>query len=774
MTKKNNHQQISLFDFETTGEKKSAEKEKTVPVAKGIISSIEEMTYDQMFDGYTSLKATTFSGGLTFIDKICQKFEKVQLVFGSDKALPTNTEELIMMQQKLCPSLLNKTKYPRLAEMAENGALTIFITNGMVSHAKVYLLEGENGKRIITGSSNFSKNAFSGKQLENINIFDSADDHDFDSKYEWYEDFFERLKEKAGPIDIATVRASLKSPDYFENHPEKIPVAAAIEMNGSVDLDAEDNASENIENIKYILCADPARAADASSFIRNAKKKDEPHITKARFVEAVSSVKKSCRRRITKAKHTEIPHLKVNPDSHTVSYDDNIVDLNSLSEEKIKNDARIISWYFSSLQKAWLVASPQKNVDYTLKQFWRFMVWSFVSPFFPYLRYREFETSLAPSYSYPVYALLNGVSGSGKTRFAEFIMKMMSGIHVSVLRGSDFTKTNVIGNLLANDGIILSYDEVSRDKFTRSRDELIKNNMFGLNDDATNRLTYPGVCILSNNIKSIPHDIARRMIRFYSEASMTTDEGEKHRHDVISATRNVTNNIFLEFTKEMFPYIDKIIDFIVMDDRGDDEPDIFLIASSVLLDIIKRCGCDLPDQISTFTTSDCMGDAAQGSTAVDRLLRDFQANPNSFDVFYKQNLVRFTPPNTFKSSLASVYQDLPKIFQAHFTSGAMTFSLSVAEENGFDFSKQMESEREKAITHLIDLYKRLPHFFSFSDGYVTVKEGLTDSAIENEYLCLESVTDIIIDDGILKIPEKDFASLTGIKRRKFRFFKKVK
>ena len=773
MEKKNNHQQLSLFDFGMTEEVKTKEKKKTVPVAKGIITGIEEMTYDQMFDGYTSLKATTFSGGLAFIDRICQKFEEVQLVFGSDKALPTNTEELIIMQQKLCPSLLNKTKYPRLAEMAENGALTIYITNGMVSHAKVYLLKGENGKRIITGSSNFSKSAFSGKQLENINIFDSADDSDFDSKFEWFEDFFERLKEKAGAIDIATVRASLKSPDYFDNHPEKIPVATVIEQNGSVDLDAEDNASENIENIKYILCADPARAADALSFIRNAKKKDEPHITRARFVEAVSSVKKSHRRRITKAKPTEVPHLKINPGSHTVSYDDNIVDLNSLSEEKIKSDAKIISWYFSSLQKAWLVASPKKNVDYTLKQFWRFLVWSFVSPFFPYLRYREYEISMAPSYSYPVYALLNGVSGSGKTRFAEFIMKMMSNIHISVLRGSEFTKTNVIGNLLANDGIILSYDEVSRDKFTRSRDELIKNNMFGLNDDAPNRLTYPGVCILSNNIKSIPHDIARRMIRFYSEASMTTDEGEKHRHDVISATRNVTNSIFLEFTKEMFPYIDKIIEFIVMDNREDSEPDIFLIASSLLLDIIKRCGCSLPDQISAFTTSDCMGDAAQGSTAVDRLLRDFQANPNSFDVFYKQNLVRFTPPNTFKSSLASAYQDLPKIFQANFTSGAMTFNLSVAEENGFDFSKQMELEREKAITHLIDLYRRLPHFFSFSDGYVAVKEGLTDSAIENEYLCLESVTDIMIDNGSLKIPEKDFVSLTGIKkRRKFKFFKK--
>lgn len=157
MEKKNNHQQLSLFDFGMTEEVKTKEKKKTVPVAKGIITGIEEMTYDQMFDGYTSLKATTFSGGLTFIDRICQKFEEVQLVFGSDKALPTNTEELIIMQQKLCPSLLNKTKYPRLAEMAENGALTIFITNGMVSHAKVYLLEGDSGKRIITGRLNIQK-----------------------------------------------------------------------------------------------------------------------------------------------------------------------------------------------------------------------------------------------------------------------------------------------------------------------------------------------------------------------------------------------------------------------------------------------------------------------------------------------------------------------------------------------------------------------------------------------------------------------------------------
>lgn len=209
MTKKNNdHEQLSFFDFGMTDENDSKKEVKTVPVVKGTINSIEEMTYDNLFEGYTTLKATTFSGGLAFINHICQKFEKVQLVFGSDRALPASTEELILMQQKLCPSLLNKTKYPTLAKMAENGSLTIFVTNGMVSHAKVYLLEGENGKRIITGSSNFSKNAFSGKQIENINVFDSSDDQDLDEKYEWYEDLFEKIKEKSGSIDIATVTYS--------------------------------------------------------------------------------------------------------------------------------------------------------------------------------------------------------------------------------------------------------------------------------------------------------------------------------------------------------------------------------------------------------------------------------------------------------------------------------------------------------------------------------------------------------------------------------------
>ena len=42
MEKKNNHQQLSLFDFGMTDEDKPKEKKKTVPVAKGIMEIVEE------------------------------------------------------------------------------------------------------------------------------------------------------------------------------------------------------------------------------------------------------------------------------------------------------------------------------------------------------------------------------------------------------------------------------------------------------------------------------------------------------------------------------------------------------------------------------------------------------------------------------------------------------------------------------------------------------------------------------------------------------------
>lgn len=47
----------------------------------------ETVTWEELFDGYDSLKAITFSSGVSFVCRLVERFEKAEIIFGCEEVM---------------------------------------------------------------------------------------------------------------------------------------------------------------------------------------------------------------------------------------------------------------------------------------------------------------------------------------------------------------------------------------------------------------------------------------------------------------------------------------------------------------------------------------------------------------------------------------------------------------------------------------------------------------------------------------------------------------
>ena len=94
------------------------------------------------------------------------------------KALLTDFSDISACQKVLSAELMtavigldDKKKQHIVAKIAE-GKVSFRVVKDAIAHAKIYLLENEEHRRVNVGSANLSDWAFSGKQAETIIVFD--------------------------------------------------------------------------------------------------------------------------------------------------------------------------------------------------------------------------------------------------------------------------------------------------------------------------------------------------------------------------------------------------------------------------------------------------------------------------------------------------------------------------------------------------------------------------------------------------------------------------
>lgn len=629
-----------------------------VPVDSGKIDVVqmefagaESLKWEELFEGFHRLYAITYSSGIGFICELLKKFQAAEVIFGFDQVMSYQMQEIVAYQLKTIERLRDTSSKMQVDLLAriDNDQLRLFVARSQLSHEKVYLLEADDGrKRVITGSANLSRAAFSGKQRENIIFVDG------DRAFDWYMDQFNSLKESSSDEVSQT---ALRVADG-EDHLEEIPVMNTLRLQRSM----------VIEPVKELN--NEMRFALDVSHLANKMAPYMPRAEKNGMVKLLQENVVSTKRRIKEAKTQEkelraqFPEFVIDPVGQVVTLNDVPLDLNP-SVDEVQNDVRYFLEYMNGYRKF------HGAVDEMQSKYYSFANWFFASPFMAHMRNMavKYDQSLL---SYPVFGLVYGQSKAGKTTFLETLLKMMIG-QKTKLTAPEFTRSNINELRYRVKGAPIIVDDLTQDRFRQHAVETIKNDDFGMTDNLKN---YPAVVISANeDVKAVAPEVVRRTVLCHVKAGLKNTDLIKS-NIVRKVHKNMGTGLYREYLRRMMALLPDLLNEL-KDDDSEGAPDLLAVSSRVLLDMMTEYADQpVPDYIRELTLVDYFGEKVTGSQAIKTIRTAWEINPKAFKVRDKQGQLCYDAQQTYEAD--RVIKELPEDLEAHKSGGLVVMNLDKA------------------------------------------------------------------------------------------------
>ena len=560
---------LSLFDSpQETQEQIQVEAPSSLPVVKMEFAGAETLTWQELFSGYETLHAITYSSGLDFVCQLLDLFRQAEILFGCEEVMSYSLQEVMAYQCRMVERMretAGKRKLDLVSRM-ENGTLRFYVAHSALSHEKLYLLSAPDGRRrVILGSANLSRSAFGGYQRETICYLDG------EAAYDWYWDCYCRLREDCTD-QIA--KETLLCADAGE-HLDELPIAKTIRVKKALVLQPSDEAKEEVRfalNVKEL----------AGKFAPSVPKPDK----KGKLMLSPEKIK-TIRRQIVAAQtqqkepQSEYPQLEVFPDEGMARLNGDPLDLHPPVSE-IKRDVSLFLNYMDGYEKF------HGDVAAMQRRYFEFANWFFCSPFMACMRDMavRYNQNLLP---YPVFGLVYGQSKAGKTSFLETLLKMMIG-QKPKLSAPDFTRSSIEGLKRTVKGAPILVDDLTNTRFNQHAIETIKNDDFGV---AEGLLHYPAVVISANeDVKAVAPEVIRRTVICRVQAGLTNTE--VMRSSVVrTVQREIGTALYREYLRRMLAIVSDLLEEMKSEEAGS-APDILAASSRVLADMFGTYGDSLP------------------------------------------------------------------------------------------------------------------------------------------------------------------------------------
>jgi len=633
-----NDNNLSLFDDQDDNQVSLVSTSSKLDIVNVDYIGVDTMTWEELFDGFDTMYAITYSSGIDFICKLLKKFNKAEIIFGSEDILSYSVKEIMAFQLKTIERLrerMSKNKVDLISRL-DDGSLRLLVAQTQLSHEKIYLLSSEEGrKRVITGSANMSHSAFAGKQRENICYMDG------DKAYVWYYGCYEQLREYSSN-DITS--KGLTVADDAENI-EELPIAQTVRLKKALVIEPQAEVSDDI---RFVLDVRKL-AGKFSSFIPKADKRGKIHLIpdsfkqiRYRLVEANKQIKDL---------RNEHPQLDVDIENTSVTLNDVPVDLLP-NDNDIKHDVSLFLEYMHGYERF------HGNVALMQARYFEFACWFFATPFMAQLRNMAtiYNFNLLP---YPVFGLIYGQSKAGKTSFLETLLKMMIGQKPKIM-ATDFTRTNIEGLKRTVKGAPIIVDDITQSRFSQHAIETIKNDDFGV---AENLIHYPAVVISANeDVKAVAPEIVRRTVICRVQAGLTNTELIKS-NTVRRVQRNIGTAFYREYLRRMFEVLPDMIEDLKSDDDTE-MPDVLTVSSEIICNILKQYSPNnLPRFIRTVTLEDYFGEKVTGLHAINTIRSAWKINRKAFVIERKQGELRYNAGHVWE--VDKILKELPEDLKAH-------------------------------------------------------------------------------------------------------------
>ena len=658
MGNESGYENISMFDKQ---EEFSANVSQKLEVVKLNYDHVERMTWEELFTGYDTLKAITFSSGINFVYRLLNMFASSEIIFGCEEVLSYSLQEIMAYQGKLIERLNKQsgTAKDKLLGRIADGTLHLYVARNQLSHEKIYLLSARDGrKRVIMGSANMSYNAFGGRQRENICYMDG------DAAYDWYLDNFESLKRESSD-EIS--RKAFVSANLKENI-DDLPISETVRVKKAVVIEP---VTENKETVEFVLD------------VRNEAIKLKPNLPKleksrSKIYLAPEHIHK-IRRQIEsenvreKEQRAVYPHLVVDADKAEVRLNDELLNLNPSAEE-VKNDVDLFLRYMDGYSQ---FHGDNIGMQY---RYYEFANWFFCSPFMAVMRdyAARYDQNRLP---YPVFGLLYGQSKAGKTSFLETLLKMMIGQKPKI-SAPDFTRSAIDGLKHEVEGAPIIVDDLTNTRFNQHAIETIKNDDFGVSEHLTN---YPAVVISANeDVKAVAPEVIRRTVICRVEAGLTNTEVMKS-NVVRIVQQKIGTAFYREYLRRMLELIPGIID-VLKDDESEVCPDILQTSAQVIVDIISENSETVPEYIRPLSLENYFSEQVTGKYAIKTIRNAWATSRKSFNINKAVNELRYNAGATYEAD--RLMKELPETLEAHKSREWIVMKLDAAREFfGIQFKK---------------------------------------------------------------------------------------
>ena len=654
----------SLFSFENEQTNFFDEQPANIwkiDVVKMDFIEAQNVTWEQLFAGFDKLYAVTYSSGIGFIYALLQNFQYAEVIFGFEEVMTYSLQEIVAYQLKTIERLRSTSSQAKvdLLSRIDNHTLKMFVARKKLSHEKIYILEAEDGrKRVIMGSANMSKAAFSGQQRENICYIDG------ERAFDWYKKGFDDLKEMSSD---SISRPALQLADDGE-HLNEIPVLGTVKVKKAMVLEPDIAVNDEVKfvlDIKNLI-------SKITPFMPKADKKGKTMLSPETVVQT--------RRRMIDANvqekelRNEYPQLVIDIPLVQVTLNNKTIDLNPASTE-IKNDVDFFLEYMDGYKKF------HGDVAGMQSQYYAFANWFFTTPFMAAMRNIavKYNQNLLP---YPVFGLVYGKSKAGKTSFLETLLKMMIGQKPKIA-APDFTRSSIDALKKTVKGAPIIVDDLTQKRYSDHAIETIKNDDFGMVDD---NITYPAVVISANeDVKAVSPEVIRRTVLCHVQAGLKNTELMK-----TSVVRRVQKNIgtalYREYLRRMLSIIPDLLEMLKEDD-SEGAPDILEASSKIIYDILlEHASCELPSYIRLLTLDDYFSEKVTGSQAIKTIQTAWEINRKAFEVNKKHAQLRYNAGQTWEAD--RIIKELPEDLEAHKSREYIIMDLDNAcKFFGIDFKK---------------------------------------------------------------------------------------
>lgn len=523
-------------------------------VVRAKFEGFERSTFEELIAGYSSLRVLTYSNSVSIVNRAAAAVEKLEIVFGREDIVG-KMGQYAHFQMLLLDELVDEIKgQDHIKDKIRSGHMRLYVVKDIISHEKLFLLEGEAGTRVITGSANFSEKGFSGSQNESYVLFDNDS-----AAWDYFTEKYEKIKGRSSmPITKKALLA--ERADATD-----LPVFSLGEPDGPGSIVVVPEKPQ-ATSIVHKLLKTPKSFTGLYEVIRS--NGGEAKIDKPTASRAVKYVQSNSR---TEESNPE-EYLTVDRDTGRVTLSGRVLDLD-VPKEEVASDVDLFVEYFGGFDLF------KGDTERLTRDYFTFMGWFYASPFVCDMR----NAALAREdyvLDYPAFGILYGRSNCGKSQLILTLLRSMFQKE-GFLQKEWFTKTKVADLMQENVRYPLVFDDLDGQRFTNHAVALIKDDYVGLGE-------YPTTVLSMNADKdTFEPEVRKRCLIVYTGASLPDHTGESRNlaRRVQGIKGRLGNALYREYLKRALGRL-----------REETPNDVLLFSSGILHDIFaEHCSGSLPD-----------------------------------------------------------------------------------------------------------------------------------------------------------------------------------